>query len=99
MGDKTRLETLEKRVIDQYSCQNVTPVLGDFLAVDFEKDSRYQNIRGILLDPSCSGSGIVTSLERSLEKDDNDNNYNSNNYNNNNNNKRSDNNNKNNDNN
>ena len=68
--DKHRLRTLEKRVIDQFSCTNVTPILGDFLAVDFENDVRFQNIRGILLDPSCSGSGIVNSLERNLEKQD-----------------------------
>ena len=52
----------------------VEPLLGDFLKSD-PKDPQFSNVRGILLDPSCSGSGIVNSPDRWLEDaaaDDND---------------------------
>ncbi|KAL3779485.1 hypothetical protein HJC23_000044 [Cyclotella cryptica] len=44
----------------------VQPLLSDFLKSD-SKDPQFANVRGILLDPSCSGSGIVNSLDRWLE--------------------------------
>ena len=39
----------------------VTPELRDFLGVDPSKEERFREVRGILLDPSCSGSGTVHS--------------------------------------
>jgi putative methyltransferase len=44
----------------------IHPVLGDFLKSD-PKDPQFANVKGILLDPSCSGSGIVNSPDRWLE--------------------------------
>lgn len=44
----------------------VEPLLGDFLKSD-PNDVQFANVRGILLDPSCSGSGIVNSPDRWLE--------------------------------
>ncbi|KAL7508538.1 hypothetical protein ACHAXN_005610 [Cyclotella atomus] len=44
----------------------VEPILGDFLKSN-PKDPQFANVRGILLDPSCSGSGIVNSPDRWLE--------------------------------
>lgn len=38
----------------------------DFLSVNVT-DPKYANVTAILLDPSCSGSGVVKSLERALE--------------------------------
>jgi putative methyltransferase len=50
----------------------VEPLLGDFLKSD-PKDPQFANVRGILLDPSCSGSGIVNSPDRWLEDAETDN--------------------------
>lgn len=41
----------------------VKPLQADFLQTD-PSDEQFQKVRGILLDPSCSGSGIVTSPDR-----------------------------------
>jgi hypothetical protein len=38
----------------------------DFLTVD-EKSSKYSNVRSMLVDPSCSGSGIV-GIDRAIDK-------------------------------
>jgi putative methyltransferase len=40
----------------------VSPRLADFLATD-PLDDEWQDVRGMLLDPSCSGSGIVGRME------------------------------------
>lgn len=59
---KSRVDTLtpssEKVVVE--------PLLGDFLKSD-PNDPQFTNVKGILLDPSCSGSGIVNSPDRWLE--------------------------------
>lgn len=39
----------------------------DFLAVDVNS-SKYENVKYLLLDPSCSGSGIVRNIERVLDQ-------------------------------
>ena len=44
----------------------VEPLLGDFLKSD-PTSPQFANVRCILLDPSCSGSGIVNSPDRWLE--------------------------------
>lgn len=41
---------------------SVTPNLGDFLATD-PSEAKWADVRGMLLDPSCSGSGIVGRME------------------------------------
>ena len=57
--DPLRSETLRKRVILS-GAGNVVTVLAkqDFLALDPD-DARFTNVTHLLLDPSCSGSGIV----------------------------------------
>jgi 16S rRNA C967 or C1407 C5-methylase (RsmB/RsmF family) len=47
----------------------VNCVLGDFLKTD-PNDEKYKNVRYIMLDPSCSGSGMLNNLffsENNLE--------------------------------
>ncbi len=38
----------------------------DFLTLDIQ-DHRFANVRNFLLDPSCSGSGVVTALNRASD--------------------------------
>ncbi len=40
----------------------------DFLAISHD-DEKYSNVKAILLDPSCSGSGVVRALERVVERE------------------------------
>ncbi|KAL7440993.1 hypothetical protein ACHAXH_007962 [Discostella pseudostelligera] len=49
----------------------VVPIHCDFLKVDPD-DPKFAHVRAILLDPSCSGSGIVNSPDRWMESIDND---------------------------
>ena len=49
----------------------VVPIHCDFLKVD-PADPKFAHVRAILLDPSCSGSGIVNSPDRWMESIDND---------------------------
>ncbi|KAL7473945.1 hypothetical protein ACHAXS_014312 [Conticribra weissflogii] len=46
---------------------SVEPTHGDFLKCN-PNDPKYANVRAILLDPSCSGSGIVNSPDRWMEE-------------------------------
>ena len=48
---------------------DICPRHEDFLKVD-PKDKKYKNVRNILLDPSCSGSGIVNSADRIADAKD-----------------------------
>ena len=62
-----RFKTLEARVAEARASGNVTCRLRDFLGVD-PAESELRNVRAILLDPSCSGSGLVKAdLERAME--------------------------------
>lgn len=45
---------------------NVKVIFNDFLEVNVH-DPCYRNVRCILLDPSCSGSGVLRSLDRAVE--------------------------------
>lgn len=63
--DRKRFSTL-KMMIEKAGCKNVTPVNTDFLTVD-PFDPKYLPVTHILLDPSCSGSGIVNRLDHLLE--------------------------------
>lgn len=66
--DPRRFQTLQKltsqalgsKAEDYLTCQQA-----DFLAID-PKDPKYSKVEYILCDPSCSGSGMPMSLERSL---------------------------------
>jgi putative methyltransferase len=53
-----RSRTLQK-MVGLAGAESVTVLQGqDFLALDPE-DERFENVTGLLLDPSCSGSGII----------------------------------------
>lgn len=55
----TRAKTLQKMVSLAGADKMVTVLQGqDFLALD-PTEERFENVAGLLLDPSCSGSGIV----------------------------------------
>lgn len=54
-----RSKTLQKMVSQAGADSTVTVLPGqDFLALD-HTDPRFENVSGLLLDPSCSGSGII----------------------------------------
>lgn len=56
----TRSKTLQKMVAAAGAGDVVTVLPGqDFLALDPVADERFNNVTGLLLDPSCSGSGII----------------------------------------
>ncbi|KAI9143061.1 S-adenosyl-L-methionine-dependent methyltransferase [Paraphysoderma sedebokerense] len=59
--DQRRLETL-KRLTNRAGCKNITPIHGSFLDTN-PSDSKFKNVTHLLLDPSCSGSGIVSRLD------------------------------------
>ncbi|OCF37937.1 nuclear protein [Kwoniella heveanensis BCC8398] len=62
-----RFKTLE-RMLQKAHCKNVDAQRADFLESD-PRDELYGNVTRILLDPSCSGSGIVNRLDYLLEDD------------------------------
>lgn len=87
----TRFNTLEQRIkqlipssSDNSNSNNntnnvvVAPIHGDFLKAD-PTDPKFINVRAIMLDPSCSGSGIVNSPDRCVDDSTNDDNNNNNN--------------------
>ncbi|KAJ5622660.1 hypothetical protein N7528_005892 [Penicillium herquei] len=58
-ASRVRSKTLQKMVSLAGADQTVTVLPGqDFLALD-PLDERFENVTGLLLDPSCSGSGII----------------------------------------
>ncbi|KAE8151730.1 putative NOL1/NOP2/sun domain protein [Aspergillus avenaceus] len=58
-ASKVRAKTLQKMVSAAGADHFVTVLPGqDFLALDPE-DERFEKVSGLLLDPSCSGSGII----------------------------------------
>lgn len=65
--NRRRFGTLQQ-MLDKANCRNVEPILGDFLSVD-PLDTRFNGVTHILLDPSCSGSGIVNRLDYLTEED------------------------------
>ncbi|KAF7327438.1 SAM-MT-RSMB-NOP domain-containing protein [Mycena kentingensis (nom. inval.)] len=65
--DRKRFGTLAT-MVGRAGCTNVDPVNADFLTVD-PQDSKYAQVTHILLDPSCSGSGIVNRLDYLLESE------------------------------
>ncbi|KAI5897760.1 S-adenosyl-L-methionine-dependent methyltransferase [Schizophyllum commune H4-8] len=66
--DKRRFQTL-KTMVTKAACKNVLPVNADFLTID-PNDETYSGVTHILLDPSCSGSGIVNRLDYLLETEE-----------------------------
>lgn len=65
--DRKRFATL-RTMLSRARCKNVEPVNADFLTVPPD-DVRYAAVTHILLDPSCSGSGIVNRLDHLLQSD------------------------------
>ncbi|KAG2147675.1 S-adenosyl-L-methionine-dependent methyltransferase [Suillus clintonianus] len=63
--DKRRFSTL-KMMLAKAACRNVEAINADFLTVD-PSHPKYSLATHILLDPSCSGSGIVNRLDYLLE--------------------------------
>jgi len=63
--DRKRFSTL-KMMLAKANCRNVEPINIDFLAVE-PANPKYGAVTHILLDPSCSGSGIVNRLDHLLE--------------------------------
>ncbi|KAE9408384.1 hypothetical protein BT96DRAFT_697710 [Gymnopus androsaceus JB14] len=55
-------------MLSKAKCKNVEPINVDFLAID-PMDSKYSKVTHILLDPSCSGSGIVNRLDYLVESE------------------------------
>ncbi|GJJ08269.1 hypothetical protein Clacol_002479 [Clathrus columnatus] len=59
--DQARFSTLQK-MLKNAGCKNVDAFNQDFLTTD-PRDERFRGVTHILLDPSCSGSGIVNRLD------------------------------------
>ncbi|KAL1920147.1 uncharacterized protein VTP21DRAFT_1293 [Calcarisporiella thermophila] len=66
--DNRRLGLL-KRMVGKAGCQNIEPICGSFLEANPE-DPKYSKIEFILLDPSCSGSGIISRLDHLVDEED-----------------------------
>ncbi|KAL7548447.1 hypothetical protein ACHAWF_011735 [Thalassiosira exigua] len=67
---KDRMEQLVTSPSENGNKVVVEPVHGDFLKAN-PSDPKFSNVRAIMLDPSCSGSGIVNSPDRWSEESDN----------------------------
>ncbi|KIP08058.1 hypothetical protein PHLGIDRAFT_70105 [Phlebiopsis gigantea 11061_1 CR5-6] len=65
--DHKRFATL-KTMLARARCDNVEPVNADFLTTS-PSDAKFAAVSHILLDPSCSGSGIVNRLDHLLESE------------------------------
>ncbi len=61
-----RLETLKRRMKQMGTDKWVVPTQADFLTVD-PADAKFSRVRAILLDPSCSGSGMVTRVDHGAQ--------------------------------
>jgi putative methyltransferase len=57
---ENRFTTLSKRIHLQGASGFVTPIMRDFMTVD--TTAEYPNVSHILIDPSCSGSGLVLAV-------------------------------------
>lgn len=66
--DPKRFSTLQSMVL-KAGCTNVVTVCSDFLLTD-PLDPKFAQVSHILLDPSCSGSGIVNRLDYLVESED-----------------------------
>ncbi|KAJ3512888.1 hypothetical protein NLJ89_g3260 [Agrocybe chaxingu] len=68
--DRKRFSIL-KMMLSKAACKNVSPINADFLTVD-PHDAQFSSVTHILLDPSCSGSGIVNRLDHLVETETED---------------------------
>lgn len=76
MGNKGKLRAFERspqryqtltRMLEKANCKNIIPTRGDFTETNPDE---FNNVTRILLDPSCSGSGIVNRLDYLVENED-----------------------------
>jgi putative methyltransferase len=67
--DGLKLRMAKMLPAEENSHVKVLPELQDFLATT---PADFSTVRGILLDPSCSGSGIFTALDRQADSTDED---------------------------
>jgi putative methyltransferase len=58
-------------MLSKARCTNVTPINADFLMTD-PSEPQFSSVTHILLDPSCSGSGIVNRLDHLETEPEND---------------------------
>ncbi|KAI0329111.1 S-adenosyl-L-methionine-dependent methyltransferase [Cubamyces sp. BRFM 1775] len=65
--DRKRYSTL-KNMLSKAHCSNVEAVYADFLTTS-PNDEKFRGVTHILLDPSCSGSGIVNRLDHLLDNE------------------------------
>ncbi|XP_065066978.1 28S rRNA (cytosine-C(5))-methyltransferase-like [Rhopilema esculentum] len=65
--DVKRLRLLKSQ-LKKAGTKNVEAMHQDFLKAD-PKDKRFQNVKYILLDPSCSGSGMVSRMDHLLDNE------------------------------
>lgn len=63
--DKHRLNLL-KNLTQKAGCKNIEAIYGSFLDID-PMDQKYSSVGYILLDPSCSGSGIINRLDHLID--------------------------------
>lgn len=70
--DLRRLTLMQRRVDEARAGGSIETRLQDFLEVK-PTDKRFAKVGAILLDPSCSGSGIVSAPDRLHENPENDN--------------------------
>jgi 16S rRNA C967 or C1407 C5-methylase (RsmB/RsmF family) len=63
--DRRRFELLKKTVA-KYNASNILPKNSDFLQLT--KVGKFRRVKFILLDPSCSGSGMTTNFTRDDSK-------------------------------
>jgi putative methyltransferase len=61
-----RLATLERRIVQQGAEKIVVAREGDFMEVDVE--SEFSEVSHVLIDPSCSGSGLIAGKLAAIEK-------------------------------
>ncbi|KAI0661572.1 S-adenosyl-L-methionine-dependent methyltransferase [Cubamyces menziesii] len=65
--DRKRYSTL-KNMLSKAHCNNVEAVNADFLTIS-PNEEKFRGVTHILLDPSCSGSGIVNRLDHLLDNE------------------------------
>ncbi|KAG0193894.1 hypothetical protein DFQ28_002769 [Apophysomyces sp. BC1034] len=68
--DQRRLDLL-RRLTTKAGCKNISPTHGSFLDAD-PNDPKFANVEFLLLDPSCSGSGIISRLDHLVDDEEQD---------------------------
>jgi len=61
--DPTRLGTLQRRIVEQGADEFVSARGADFMKADLSKTGEFRDVTHILIDPSCSGSGLAATSQ------------------------------------